>query len=335
MVTAAARRQKRKRKDRGMNEEEGPTVLCSGLVRERFRTTRDRTKANVVADFRGKICGKGPELDLWVRAERPNETRVRPNMMRVKSIWRRREREPGLYMSPASVKDVMSDVRPFYPEELKGDVLIDHDGFLRGEGKDPCNLEFLVGARGSTSEFHRDGGLLCWVTLEVIEGKKRVAVMPRNWLWGEGDGELDWSGIQRLCEEVGGYSTVLGPGEALTFWSDAPHAALNEEPTLSLSFAWLEEEHLLRCLRETFRRELEEKSASWVPTRLAALIQWGVSRAFTRYQMEGEAGQGDLLLEVHRLYKACEECRARKALLTKRDWGRVLSTFRLGFFRKL
>lgn len=332
---AATARAKRSRKRAARSSELVSAHECSGLVRGRFRTTRDARESEIVEDFRRSICGIGAGPNIWVRAERPGESRVRPNMMRVKSLWKRREKEPGLYMSPASLKDVRPDILPFYPKELERDVLFKHSGFLLSEGKQPSNLEFLVGARRSSSEFHRDGGLVCWVTLEVLEGKKRVVVMPREWNWGDGDGDLDWEGVREVCKTEGGYSTVLGPGEAITFWSDAPHAAFNEEPALSLSFAWLVEEELVRSLVKTLQRELGQNTGRWVQGKMVALIQTAVVRAFARFQSATPEDREEVLLLVYRLLKVVQECHDRKALLPKKGWRMALTTIRTEFFRRL
>lgn len=308
---------------------------CTSVVHERFRTTRGTLGEALVQRFRDSICGDAEAPSVWVRAEVEGEDPPRRRGMLAQSLWNRRETDQGLYMVPASIKPVVKDVVPYYPNELNRDVLRDHDGFLYGGGKDPSNLEFLVGARESKSSLHRDGGLLSWVTIEVLEGKKRVAVMPREWMWKDGDGELDWPAIERLCDRAGGYSTVLGPGEAVTFWSDAPHAALNEEPTLSLSFAWLEEEWLLASLVKTLRRELECRSARWVQVRFVELIERALRFGFDRFRTASLDTGVQVFKELGELYCLFQRCAEAEGILTKKAFRGLLQTMRKEFFRKL
>lgn len=336
MAMAEVRRKKRQRAN-GREEECSGAPGCSGLIRGRFRTTRSPEKKARVAHLRDAICGTIERHGTWVRAEMPSDDgEKRPWMMHVQSLWKRRETHPGLYMSPAPVKDVIDgDVSSYYPEELKGDVLVKHDGFLQSEGRVPSNLEFLVGARSSYSSFHRDGGLICWVTIEVLQGKKRVVVMPREWDWADGDGDLDWVGVEEVCKREGGYSTVLGQGEAVTFWSNAPHAAFNDEPTISLSFAWLAEEPLLDSLTRTFRRELGLKTASWEEDKLVQLVRTATIGAFARFQNSDRQDREGILLEVYRLFVSVKDCHDRRALLPKRAWKMVMTAIRTEFFRKM
>jgi len=332
---ASTRATKRSRTEKVRIVRHAGEKKCTSIIHERFRTTRGTLGAALVKRFRDSICGDADGPSVWVRAEVEGEEPPRRRGMLAQSLWNRRESDRGLYMVPASIKPVVKDVVPYYPNELNRDVLRDHDGFLYGGGKDPSNLEFLVGARESKSSLHRDGGLVSWVTIEVLEGKKRVAVMPREWMWRDGDGELDWVAIERLCETEGGYSTVLGPGEAITFWSDAPHAALNEEPTLSLSFAWLEEDLLLGSLIKTLSRELECRSARWVQARFVGLIERALRKGFDRFRTGPPGTRVHVFKELGELYCLIQRCLETEGILTKKAFRGILQTMRKEFFRKL
>lgn len=320
-----------------MNEsQDRSTRSCTGVIHERFETTRGKDGRASVDAFRTAICKRKEVSKLWIRTRQKDENRVRPRCMHVHSLWRRGESEPGLYMYPASVKPIVGDVRSLYPVELEGDVLQDHDGLVFRVGTQPSNVEFVVGTRTSRSILQRHEGLVCWHTVEVVTGRKRVVVMPRDWSCGAEDEDLEWEALEALCRREGGYSTVLGPGEAITSWTDAPQAVYHEEPTLSLSFVWLKEEDLLRSLTQTFLIELGQKTAKWVEPQLEDLVQSGLVRAASRFQSEDTwLGKKVILDEVFALYCVIQECRSQKSVLGPGTLKRLLRSLRKEFFRQL